>query len=268
MHWDTCRVNLNVRRICKVSTLAEALNCCSTVATHSVGREEVGVAVTTGGDYHSVCRETLQFACNEVLGDDAACATVNDNHVLHLVTGVEFHLAGINLAHQRTVSTEQQLLTCLSLGIEGTAHLSTTERTVGEHAAILTCERHSLCHTLVDDIVRHLCQTVNICLASTVVTTLDSVVEQTINRVTVVLIVLCCVDTSLCCDRVSTAGRVLNAEVKHIEAHLAKRSGSTGTSQTCTNDDNVEFQFVLGVHQALVCFIISPFLGHWAFWNP
>ena len=127
-----------------------------------------------------------------------------------------------------------------------------------------------LCNTLVDDVVRHLSQTVNVSLACTVVTTLHCVVEQAVNRVAVVLIVLGSVDTALSSDRVSAARRVLYAEVQHVEAHLAQAGCCTGTCQTRTYDDNVELQLVLRVNQALMCLIVGPFLqlsDLQVFWN-
>ena len=60
-------------------------------------------------------------------------------------------------------------------------------------------------------------------------------------------------------------GRVLYAEVEHVEAHLAERGCGRGAGQTRTYDDDVELEFVLGVHQTLVSFIVGPFLGHGAF---
>ena len=120
------------------------------------------------------------------------------------------------------------------------AKKAATERTVSQHTTILTSERNALSYALVDDIVAHLSQTVNVSLTSTVVTTLYSIVEQTVNRVTIILIILSCIDTTLCCDRVSTTWRVLDAEVQDIEAHLAERCSSRSTCQTCTYNDNVE----------------------------
>ena len=78
MHWNTCRVNLYVRRVSEHSALTVALNSCCTVTSHSVGREEVSVSVTTSSDYYSVCREALELAGNEVLGDDTASTAVDD----------------------------------------------------------------------------------------------------------------------------------------------------------------------------------------------
>ena len=57
---------------------------------------------------------------------------------------------------------------------------------------------------LVDDEVRNLSQTIYVSLACAVITTLDCIIEQTVNRVVIVLVVLCCIDTTLCCDRVRT----------------------------------------------------------------
>ena len=99
--WNAGGVNLNVGWISKVSTLAVASHCSAHVASHCVGREEIGVAVTTGGDYHSMSGKALELTCNEVLGNDASCATVDDYHVVHLVAVVALHVAHLNLAIER-----------------------------------------------------------------------------------------------------------------------------------------------------------------------
>ncbi len=264
MYGDTGRVDLYVRRVGKHCSLTIALDSCGTVTSHRIGGEEVGVAVSASCDNDSISRESLQLTCHEVLSDNATCAAIDNNKVFHLITCEELYLASLYLSTQRRVCTKQQLLTCLTLSIEGTAHLRTTERTVGKHAAILTCKRNSLCYALVDDVVADLCQTVNVGFTSTIVTTLHCVIEQTINGVTVILIVLCCIDTALCCDGVSTTRRVLNTEVQYVEAHLAERGCGAGTSQSCTHHDDVELQFVLRVHQSLMCFIVGPFLSYWS----
>ena len=100
MNGDTGGVNLNVRRICKVSTLAIALHSSGTVTTHSVGREEIGISVSTSSDNHSIGAETLQLTGYEVLGDDTTGTSVDDDHVFHLVAGVELYLSGIDLTAQ------------------------------------------------------------------------------------------------------------------------------------------------------------------------
>ena len=264
MNGNTGGVNLNVRGICEVCTLTIALDSSCTVTTHSIGREEVGVTITTSSNHYGIGAETLQLTSNEVLGNDTTSTTVNDDYILHLVTGIELHLASLYLTAQRAIGTQQQLLTGLTLSIECTAYLSTTERTVSQHATILTGKGNTLSHALVDDVVRHLSQAIDVSLASTIVTTLHGVVEQTIDRVTIVLIALGGIDTTLGSDRVSTTGRVLNAQVDDVEAHLTQRSCCRGTSQASTNDNDVELQLVLGVNQTLMSLIFFPFLRHWS----
>ena len=83
----------------------------------------------------------------------------------------------MHLATQGRICTQQELLSCLSFGVERTAYLGSTERTVGQHAAVFACEGYALRHTLVDNAVANLGQTVNVGLASTIVATLYGVVE-------------------------------------------------------------------------------------------
>ena len=120
-------MNLHVRRIRHVSALAVALDGSRTVAAHGVGRQKVGVSVTAGGNHNGIGREAFQLTGDEVLGDDAPCMTVYDDDILHLVAGIELHLPGLDLCAQGRVSTEQQLLAGLSLGVEGTAYLCAAE---------------------------------------------------------------------------------------------------------------------------------------------
>jgi hypothetical protein len=61
---------------------------------------------------------------------------------------------------------------------------------------------------------------------------------------------------------VCTTGRVLDAEVIYVETHLGQRSGSTGTCQTCTYNDYVELELILGVNQTLVSLIVGPFFSN------
>ena len=265
MNGNAGGVNLHVAGVGEEGSLAVAGDGGGAVATHGIGGEEVGVSVTAGTDNDGMGSETLNLSGHKVACDDSACTAVDDDHVEHLITGIELYGAGVHLAHQRAVCSEQELLSGLTLGIEGTAHLRTAERTVGEHAAVFACEGHTLCHTLVDNVGADLCQTVNVGLTGTVVTTLHGVVEEAVNAVAIVLIVLGSIDTSLSGDGVCTTGRVLDAEVLYLEAHFAERSGSGGSGQTGADDDDVEFTLVLGVHKLLVCLIVGPFFSNGTF---
>ena len=99
--WDAGGVNLHIGRVCKVSALAVASHCGTHVAGHSVGREEIGVSVTAGGDNHCMSGKALELTGNEILGDDTACTSVDDYHVVHLVTVVACHVTHLNLAVER-----------------------------------------------------------------------------------------------------------------------------------------------------------------------
>ena len=76
-------MNLNVRWVSEVSTLAVALDSCCTVTTHSVGREEVSVAINTGNDKYGVGRETLQLTWvnvgNLLIHIEEVSLTLKDN---------------------------------------------------------------------------------------------------------------------------------------------------------------------------------------------
>ena len=100
MNGDTGGVNLNIRGVSKVSTLTIALNSSGTVTTHSVCREEVSVTITTSSDNNCVSREALQLTSAEVLGNDTASTAINDDYILHFVTGIELYLTSVYLTAQ------------------------------------------------------------------------------------------------------------------------------------------------------------------------
>ena len=261
VHGDTGGVNLSESQVGQICALLEGLHCSRAVAAHGVGAQEESTTVTAGSKYHSVSGVALQFARDQVAHDHTACAAVHQHDVKHLAAVEALHCALLDLTVERRISAQQQLLTGLTLGIECTAHLSAAERAVGQQAAVFACERHTLCHALVDDIARHLGKAVYVGLARAEVTALYSVVEQAVHRVAVVLIVLGCVDTALGCDRVSAARTVLDAEVQHIEAQLAQGRGCRCTCQTRTYHDDVEVALVGRVYQLLVCLIVGPLLS-------
>ena len=206
MYRNTSRVNLNVCRICEYSTLAVARDSSCTVTTHSVSRQEVSVTITTGSDYYSVSSETFQFACYKIFCDDTAGTSVNDDNILHFVAGVQFNSTYVYLTAQCRVSTQQQLLTSLAFSVESTDTCAPPKERLSSVPPYSRAERNTLRYTLVDDSVRHFSQTIYVCFTGTIVATFYSIVEQTVNRVTIILIILCSIDTTLCSDRVCTTG--------------------------------------------------------------
>ena len=114
----------------------------------------------------------------QIAGNDPASSTVFDDHIEQFSPGVQLHAAGRDLAQQGRIGPEEELLTGLPAGIESPRNLSSTEGTVVEKAAVLTSEGHALSGGLIDDVRRHLGQTVHICLTGPVVAALDGVVEE------------------------------------------------------------------------------------------
>ena len=224
MNGDTGRVDLRHTGVGEVGALLVALPCGRTVRGHGVRRKEEDVGVTARGDHYGVGSVTLDGAGDEVADDDAACTAVDDNEVEHFVARKHLHFAFAHLTAEGRIGAQQKLLTRLAAGVEGSRYLRTTEGAVVEQAAVFAGEGYALCYALVDDGVRDFSQTIDVGFASTIVTTLDGVVEEAIDGVAVVLIVLGCVDTTLCGDGVCAARGVLNTEVEYVEAHLGERS--------------------------------------------
>ena len=74
----------------------------------------------TGSDYHSVGGKTFQFTGNEVLCNDTAGTSVNEDNIFHFVAGVQFYGTYVHLAAQCRVCTQQQLLSGLTFSVEST----------------------------------------------------------------------------------------------------------------------------------------------------
>ena len=113
------------------------------------------------------------------------------------VRGYIVHLPGADLALERLVGAEQQLLAGLAARVEGARDLRAAERAVVEQAAVLAGERHALRHALVDDVDADLRQAVDVGFARAEVAALHRVVEQAVDAVAVVLVVLGGVDAAL-----------------------------------------------------------------------
>ena len=137
---------------------------------------------------------------------------VDDDELEHLVPAELLDRAGGDLALQRLVGADEQLLAGLAARVEGARDLHATERAVVEQAAVLAGERHALRDALVDDVRADLGEPVDVGLARAEVAALDGVVEEAVDGVAVVLVVLRGVDAALCGDRVRASRAVLVAE--------------------------------------------------------
>lgn len=210
------------------------------VGVHGVRRQVEDVAVAAAGQDDRVGEVGVDLPGDEVAGDDAAGLAVDDDQVEHLGTGVQFDVARGDLPGQRLVGAEQELLSGLAPGVEGAGDLDAAERTVVEETAVLAGEGDALGDALVDDLDGDLGEPVDIGLAGAEVAALDGVVEEPVDRVTVVAVVLRGVDAALGGDRVGAAGRVLEAELDHVVALFGEgRTGRSAGEAGADDDDGV-----------------------------
>ena len=183
---------------------------------------------------------------------------VLDDEVEHLGAVVERDGAGVDLAGERLVGAEQQLLAGLAPGVERAAHLGAAEAAVVEQAAVLAGEGHALGDALVDDVDRHLGEAVHVGLAGAVVAALHGVVEEAVDRVAVALVVLGGVDAALGGDRVGPAGRVVEREGVDVVAELAERGRRGAAGEAGADDDDLEAAAVVRRHQLHVELVRGP----------
>ena len=100
----------------------------------------------------------------------------------------------------------------------------------------------------------------DVCFAGPKVTALDGVVKEAGDRVAVVLVILSCVDASLCGDGVCSPGTILVAEALHPVAKLGE-SGSCGTTCQPTPDNyDGKLPFVGRVDESRIHHVPGPLL--------
>src|SRR5580765_3101459 len=159
----------------------------------------------------------------EIAGDDAARLAVDDDQVEHLCARMHDHRTRGDLALERLVRPEQELLPRLAAGVKRPLDLDAAERACLEQATIVAGERHALGDALVDDVDAYLRQAIGVGFAGAEVTTLDGVVEETEDAVAIVPVVLGRVDSPLGGDGVSAAWCVVEREALHVIALFAER---------------------------------------------
>jgi hypothetical protein len=219
------------------------------VGVLGVGGQVEDVAVATGGQDDGVREVGVHPAGDQVPGDDAARPAVDHDQVEHLGARVHLDVARRDLAGERLVGAQQQLLAGLAAGVEGAGDLHAAEGAGVEQAAVLAGERHALGHALVDDLDRDLGQPVDVRLAGAEVAALDGVVEQALDGVAVVAVVLRGVDAALGGDGVGAPRRVLVAELHDVVALLRQRGAGGAARQAGADDDHGVLAAVGGVDQ-------------------
>ena len=263
-HRDAGGVDLHEARVGEQRAALVGAEGGGDVAGLGVGGQVIGIAIAAGGQQHRVRGVRLQAAVEQVAGDDAARGAVHEDHVQHLAPGQHPHLAGGDLPAERPVSSEQELLAGLAARVEGTRHLRSAERAVGQKPAVLARERHPLRHALVDDQVGDLGQPVDVGLARAVVAALDGVVEQPEDAVAVVGVILGGVDAALRGDAVRAPGAVLQTQAGDPVAHLRERGGGRRAGQPGAHHDHGVAAPVGRIDQLQVEAVLGPALGELA----
>ena len=207
------------------------------VAVLGVGREVEDVSVAAGREDDGVGEVGGDLPGDQVAGDDAAGPSVDDDQVEHLGARVHLDGAGRDLARQRLVGTEEQLLARLASCVEGAGDLDAAEGPGVEQAAVLPGERDALGDALVDDLDGRLGEPVDVGLPGPEVAALDGVVEQPVDGVAVVAVVLRGVDAALRGDGVGAARGVLVAELDDVVA-LFGEGGARGSAREAGADDD------------------------------
>ncbi len=173
----------------------------------------------------------------------------------------------MDLAHQRLVGAEEQLLPGLAPRVERARHLGPAEGSVVEQSAVLAGEGNALGHALIDDIDAQLREPVHVRFARPVIAALDGVVEQAVDAVAVVLVVLGGVDTALRGDAVRPPRAVLDAETEDVVAELAERGRRRRPRQSGADADNGVLALVGRIDQLHLELVPVPLGGHRAGWN-
>ena len=135
---------------------------CGDIAHLGIGGEKIDIAVAARCQHHGVRAVRRHFPCEQVAHHDAHRSAVMDDDIQHLFAVVQLHRAGGDLAHKGRIRAQQKLLPCLAASVESARDLRPAERAIVQQPGIVTGERHALCHALVDDLQRHLGETVHI----------------------------------------------------------------------------------------------------------
>ena len=232
------------------------------VAALGIGREVIGIAVTAGAEEYGVSGESFKFSRDHVAEDDASGDAVDGDDVHHLATGVERDFPEFDLPHETAVGTEEQLLSGLAAGVESPGDLRSPEGAIGECAAVFPGEGDPLGDALIDDGRADLGESVDVGFPSAEVSPLDGVVEETVDAVSVVLVVLGGVDASLSGNAVCAAGRVVEGDGVDLVAEFGKGGGSGGTGESGSDDDDGVFSLVGRGDQLEVELVSVPARGH------
>src|SRR5262249_29370400 len=151
--------------------------------------------------------------------------------------------------HQRLVCTQQKLLSCLPARIKCAGNLGATKRAIRKHAAIFARKWHTLRNALIDDVYANLRKAINICFTRAVVTAFDGVIKESINAVSIVLIILCRVNSTLRGNAMRASRTVLVTKTLYVVSKFRKLCSGSASGQAGSNHDDVVLALICGIHQ-------------------
>ena len=165
---------------------------------------------------------SFDFSIDQVSGNDTPCFSTNHHQIHHFVAVVHFNFSTTNLSVHCRISPEQQLLTGLSLGVKSSGYQYPSKRAIVQQSAVISRKRDSLGHTLVYDIGRYLSQTVYVGFTRSIISPFNGIIEQTIGRIAIALVVFGGIDPALGCNRMGPSGRILKTKRFYIVAQFGQ----------------------------------------------
>ncbi len=242
-------MNLREARIRERRTALVRAPDCGRVGSLRVRRQVEDVSVAAGAEHHGIGGVRLDRTRDEIARHDSPRAAVDHDDVEHLGARIHPDHTGPDLSLEGLVRAEEQLLSGLTARVKRARDLCSAERAIGEQAAVLAGERHTLRDALVDDVHAELRKAVHVRLARAKVPALHRVVEQAIDGVSIVLIVLRRVDAALRRDTVGASRRILKAEALHVVAELRQRRRARASCEPAADHDDGVFPLVRGIHE-------------------
>src|SRR5262249_19942172 len=107
------------------------------VAVLGVGRQVKDVAVSACRQHYGIGGVGFDLAGDQVPGDNAAGPPIDDDQIEHFAPRVHADLALVNLALERLIGAEQELLSGLAPRVKGSRDLSAAKGPVIKVAAVL-----------------------------------------------------------------------------------------------------------------------------------
>src|SRR5262249_10950237 len=109
--------------------------------------------------------------------------------------------------------------------IKRTRDLSSAERSVCQETAVFAREWHSLSHTLINNIDADLRQAIDVCFPGPKISSLDRVVKEAVDAVTIIFIVLPSIESPLGGNGVSPTGTAMETKALNLVTQFGQRSG-------------------------------------------